>query len=214
MSVLAQVAIDNAKRQYKVNVTDEINRIRDLKCMKHTTKSDKGNEIKAKPSFWKYVSKKVKEQSLIDCNCPMNYLQIALDKIKNGDRPKDSIDNVEFIQIQKGKENDRQLKSIQEAVKKYDDKVKKHNDLVESNVIEEDEEKWEKQQKIIQKDVVDYISGLQVNNKTMQILIGRALSENGMNNKYKRKLLNALYQAHHDVFLSVFKESKYQENSA
>ncbi|AGK97649.1 hypothetical protein [Clostridium pasteurianum] len=208
MSVLAQVAIDNSKRQYAVVVSDEIDRIRDLEYMQRTTTNDKDHEVKARPYFWQYVSKKVKKDSLIWCDCPMNYLQNSLDKIKNADRPKDSIDNTKFIQIQKGKENDRQLNNIQEAIKKYDDKVKKHNDLIADGTIEEDEEKWTKKQTIMQKDVVDYVKGLEIKEKTMQILIGRALSENGMDTKYKKKLLNALYQAHKDTFLTCFIENK------
>jgi GTPase involved in cell partitioning and DNA repair len=144
----------------------------------------------------------------------MNYLQNSLDKIKNGNRPKDSIDNIEFILTMEGKTNDRQVKTIEEKVKKYDDKVKEHHDLIDANVIDDDDEKWEKQQNRMQKDVVDYIRGLTINAKTMQILIYRALSDDGMDSKYKKKILNSLYLAKKETFLSIFKESKYQEKSA
>lgn len=205
MSVLAQCAIDNSKRIYEVDIAKEINRIRNLECMKHTTINSKGNEIKAKPKFWKYISKKVKEDSLIDCNCPMSYLQDVLDEIKVASKYKDTIDNVKFIKVIQGKANDKQINKIEEIIKKYDDEVKAHNDKVADGMIQEDEEKWIEEQEIMQDDVVSHIAGLKLKEKTMQILISKALSKNGMNKKYKRKLLNALYKAHTDLFLSVFK---------
>lgn len=65
LSVLAQVAIDNAKRRFDINLTDEIKRIKkdmDIKTHKY-------------PSFWAIVkkgfNKKNINKSLV---CPMNYL--------------------------------------------------------------------------------------------------------------------------------------------
>jgi len=58
--------------------------------------------------------------------------------------------------------------------------------------------------------LIDYISGIKIKPKTMQILISKALSINGMNSKYKRKLLNGLYQAdikaNRNIFMNCFKQ--------
>lgn len=200
LSVLAQVAIDNAKRAYNVNLGKEITRIRNLDCM-----NVRINNIKAKPSFWQYISKQVKQESLIDVNCPMEHLQEALKDIKNGSTKQNTINNMKFIKTITGKANDKQIKKIEEAIKKYDDAVKKHHDLSAKNVIDEDDEKWEEEQLILQEEVINYISSLKMQPKTMQILVTKALSEGGENNKFKTKLLNSLYKAHTDTFLSVFK---------
>lgn len=61
-SVLAQVAIDNSKRKYEVNISSEIKRIRNLPCMqvkkqviivKDNVKVTK--LVTAKPYFWQFV---------------------------------------------------------------------------------------------------------------------------------------------------------------
>ena len=60
LSVLAQVAIDNAKRMYEIDLNKEIKRISKLKCMQKK-KEVNGKELLAKPYFWQFV-KTVKEK--------------------------------------------------------------------------------------------------------------------------------------------------------
>lgn len=207
MSVIAQCSIDNSKRLYRVDIAKEIKRISELDSMKHTTTNSKDNEIKAKPNFWKYVSSKVNTDSLINCDCPMNYLQDVLDnQIKVASKYKDTVYNIKFLETIPGKANDKQVTRVEEVLKKLDDAVKEHNDKVASGEILEDEDKWNEEQQVMQKDVVKYISGLKLKEKTVSILIAKALSKNGMNKKYKRKLLNALYRSHKELFLNCFKK--------
>lgn len=206
MSVLAQCAIDNSKRKYAVSIRDEIKRISNLKCMNKKVENSKCRKIKAKPYFWQYINQKVNKESLIDCPCPMNFLQKVIDSdVECASKAKDTISSVNFITIIDGKADDRQMARIKEKVKEYDDAVKKHNDMVEGGYINENEERWKVEEQILQKCVVDYISGLKIKPKTMQILISKALSKNGVNSKYKRKLLNSLYQSHREKFMNCFK---------
>lgn len=60
LSVLAQVAIDNAKRMYEIDLNKEINRISKLPCMQKKITVN-GKELLAKPYFWQFV-KTVKEK--------------------------------------------------------------------------------------------------------------------------------------------------------
>lgn len=65
LSVLAQVAIDNAKRRFDINLTDEIKRIKkdlDIKEYKY-------------PVFWSIIKKGFNKKNINrDLVCPMNYL--------------------------------------------------------------------------------------------------------------------------------------------
>jgi len=205
MSVLAQCAIDNAKREYSVDVSKEIRRIANLDCMKRTIKNSKGNTIKAKPMFWQYISKTTKEESLINCSSPMNYIQPALDDIIGGSTTKDAIDNIKFIKLITGKANNKQVAKIEEIVKTFDDIVKEHNIKFTKIVLSKaDQDKWLTKQDILLDNEVKSIGLIVTNPKTMQILIIKALSKGGDSNKFKRKLLNALYLAHKVLFLSIF----------
>ncbi len=65
LSVLAQCAIDNCKRRFDVDVTNEIKRIKedmDIKTHKY-------------PKFWQFIKKGVSLRNINnDLQCPMNYL--------------------------------------------------------------------------------------------------------------------------------------------
>jgi hypothetical protein len=206
MSVIAQCAIDNSKCKYAVSIRSELERISNLECMNKKIKSIKGRDIKAKPKFWEYVSSKTREDSLVECPCPMNFLQDVLDTdVECASKTKDTIPSMNFINIISGKADDRQMAKIEAKIKEYDDAVKRHNDMIEEGYAKEDDKKWKVEEQILQKGVVDYISGLKIKQKTMQILIAKALSKNGMNSKYKRKLLNSLYKSYREKFMNCFK---------
>lgn len=80
LSVLAQVSIDNSKRQYNVDIPSEMARIRALNCLNNIktttikyitpkTKKEKSKEIttkthKAKPLFWQYTNSCVSRKSI------------------------------------------------------------------------------------------------------------------------------------------------------
>ena len=223
MSVLAQCAIDNSKRKYDVKIRSELERISDLKFMDKKVKVTKPNKnggmitktIKAKPLFFIHTSDKINEDSLIDCvdcPCPMNFLQSVIDNdVKSASKSKDTIDSIKFVNIIDGKADKRQMEKIEAKIKGYDDKVKEHYKLISEGVIKDDSEKWKIEEQILQKDLVDFIAGRKLTPKTMQILISKALSINGMNSKYRRKLLNGLYQAdikaNRNIFMNCFKQN-------
>ena len=65
LSVLAQCAIDNAKRKYDVDISQEIQRI----------KNDIQLNINKYPSFWLAIRKNFKKEKInSDLQCPMNYI--------------------------------------------------------------------------------------------------------------------------------------------
>lgn len=75
LSVLAQVAIDNAKRRFDIDLTEEIKRIKkdmDIKAHKY-------------PSFWAIIKKDFNKKNINrNLVCPMNYLHdLNFDKFKS-----------------------------------------------------------------------------------------------------------------------------------
>lgn len=204
MSVLAQCSIDNSKRQYSVNLKEEIDRIRKLECMNITTTNGKGNIVKAKPKFWKYVSSRVKEDSLIWCDCPMNLLQDSLDKIKNGSKNKDTIDIVEFLVKIDGKAKYEQINKVEKIVKGLDDLTKEFYDLVHKGIVDKGDENWKSKIQLAQRGAVEEIKKIKINQKTMSVLVKKAFTDK-KNKKYARKILSLLYKTHKETFISVFK---------
>ena len=75
LSVLAQVAIDNAKRRFDIDLVDEIKNIKndmDLKRNKY-------------PSFWTIIKRGFNKKNVNpNLHCPMNYLyQLEIEKFRN-----------------------------------------------------------------------------------------------------------------------------------
>jgi hypothetical protein len=219
-SVLAQVAIDNAKRQYVVNVQDEIIRINKLECIK---KYD--NKI---PNWMQYIKKDVKKTRLLEpaeCNCTMQYLQKAIDTIKNIINNKGNIEIGTLLVddiASNSKTNYPQIKKIEEIIQKFDKKVKYTNQLAKKYSWKED--KVESEVAPIRDSAISRIVGLKITKETMYYLVKNAIQKTEERNKeknkekisdskkYKRKMLNILYNTHKEMFLSVFKIKKYKNS--
>lgn len=75
LSVLAQIAIDSAKRLFDVDVGNEIKRI----------KKDINVQDNKYPAFWKIINRNFKEKNInYDLSCPMNYLyNLKLDQFRS-----------------------------------------------------------------------------------------------------------------------------------
>lgn len=204
LSVLAQVAIDNSKRKYDINVAKEIKRIRAMKCMKRD-----------KPVFWKYVKKNKdkegkKKEIKIDnsITCPMNYLvDFISDGIKNAstDKPLNILD---FVVKFEGKAKKEQMDKILSIVKGYDDFVKENK-----ATNDEEQEEWFDKLKIEDDETIDKLSKFNINDKTLNMLIVNAIKIDGKNAKYRDKLLNCLYRVNSKEFLKHFGMKKGENNT-
>lgn len=199
LSVLAQVAIDNTKRRYDIDVDKEIKRIRSMKCMK-----------KNKPMFWKYIKKSKdkdgkKKNIKIDKNikCPMNILTEIIGKeIKNASTDK-TTDILDFIVKEEGKAKKEQMDKIINIIKNYDDFVKKSKSSSE----EDDEEYFEKLQ-ITDDETIEQLSRFKITDKTLNMLIINTIKKKNENAKYRDKILNCLYRTNKKEFLKQFKMKK------
>lgn len=108
LSVLAQVAIDNAKRRFDIDLTEEINRI----------KRDMNIKENGYPAFWTVIrkgfnKKRINEQLV----CPMNYIfNIEVGKYRNSTS---TLPISEFFVKYELEEHKRKSKKVEELIQKY-----------------------------------------------------------------------------------------------
>ena len=82
-SVLAQVAIDSAKRNFEIKVSPELKRIRELECMLHEPKYPRFYaDVQELKNRKKSKSKRmeIKSEDIGDFNCPMDILYRIIDE--------------------------------------------------------------------------------------------------------------------------------------
>lgn len=217
-SVLAQCAIDSAKRIYSVNINTELNKIHDMKCMKeHCEEVNEENEegeeevrrVPKVPLFYKenQESRGNKEGNYVvdtTIRCPM---QILYDIIKNDiDRqaPSRTVDidkalywgsdmrkAVTLIKKNKG----RRLKRILSIVKQYSKEVKTFN---------ADEEEYFKKRSMAFSGCMKEIRRYKIDQEFMIYLIHLAFN----NTDICDNLLIVLYNYDKNMFLKSFKETK------
>lgn len=214
-SVLAQCAIDSAKRIYSVNINAELNKIRDMECMKVyceevNEENEEGEEkvrhVQKVPLFYAENQKSSgnkEENYVVDVfKCPM---QLLYDIIKNGiDRQVPSqtadIDKAFYwgsdmrkaatsIKKNKGK----QLKRILNIVKQYSKEVKTFN---------ADEEEYFKKRSMAFSGCMKEIHRYTIDQEFMIYLIHLAFN----NGDICDNLLITLYNYDKNMFLKSFKK--------
>ena len=116
LSVLAQCAIDNAKRTFDINIVDEIERI----------KQDMDIEKNGVPIFWKHVKdykskigdKKFDSAKINrDLKCPMNYLMDL--KFNNSRSNESTLPMSYFFEKFDLQEDRRKCRKVEELIEKY-----------------------------------------------------------------------------------------------
>ena len=108
LSVLAQIAIDSAKRLFDVNVASEIRRI------KKNMNVDKNKY----PAFWKIIRRDFKENNInYDLVCPMNYLyNLKLDQFRSN---QSTIPIEYFFKKFELEKNRKTCKKVEEIIEVY-----------------------------------------------------------------------------------------------
>ena len=108
LSVLAQIAIDSAKRLFDVDVTNEIRRI----------KKDMNVKKNKYPAFWLIIRKDFNEKNINpDLRCPMNYLyNLKLDQFRSSlsTLPMDY-----FFKKYELEKNRKTCKKVEELIENY-----------------------------------------------------------------------------------------------
>ncbi|MDE6852980.1 MAG: hypothetical protein K2J67_10960, partial [Lachnospiraceae bacterium] len=108
LSVLAQVAIDNAKRRYDINLSEEIRHI----------KNDMDIKTHGYPAFWYAIKKNFKKEQINDAlQCPMNYLYHL--NLSEFHQPDSTLPMSHFFQKFPMKNNIRTCRKVEDLIANY-----------------------------------------------------------------------------------------------
>lgn len=108
LSVLAQVAIDNAKRRFDINLTDEIARI----------KKDMNIKENGYPAFWNIIRKDFNKNRINEnLVCPMNYIFDI--KVKDTRQRIGTIPMSNFFVKYEMDDHKRKSRKVEELIQKY-----------------------------------------------------------------------------------------------
>lgn len=199
-SVLAQVAIDSAKRTFDVDVNSELRRLSKLPCMKRA-------DGKKFPKFYADIQKRrkhnysIKESDIGKMNCPMEILcdileDGILDLRHNKDYLSHTYDLSTVFRYKPDRmRNSRQQDKIISIVKEYDREFKKLNALAKG---------YSKKTDVLSDNCMMKLKKYYINKGTMSALINYAFhSDCGIHDR----LLTLLYDKDPDKFLSCFKKN-------
>lgn len=128
LSVLAQVAIDNAKRRYDIDLSNEIKRIKkEMNVQEHKY-----------PKFWKLIRPDIKVKNInYDLECPMNYLyDLELTKFRH-DTP--TIPLSHFFNKFPLEKDRRTSKKVEELISKYSLSLYEYN-IKDFNIFEKNDD--------------------------------------------------------------------------
>ncbi len=203
-SVLAQVAIDSAKRIFDVNVNSELSRINSLPCMqpkdgkKYPVFYAKIQEFKKNG---KKKKKEIKESEIREFNCPMEILaDIIEENVIDLRRHKEFISctcnlNTIFQYKTSRIRDSKQYKKIISIVQEYDKEV---------NKLDMSKKDYSKDVYNLFEDCITKLRNITINKSAMYSLIAYAFTQNG---DIRDRLLTVLYDKDPKKFLDCFKKS-------
>lgn len=203
-SVLAQVAIDSAKRTYDVDVNNELSRLSGLPCMKP-------EDGKKYPMFYakiqdlknsrRKIKKKINEEEIRFFNTPQDILAkiigdgvIDIRKNKEYLLPTYNLSTV-FRYKPDRKRDSKQYKKVISIVWEYDREV---------NKLDSSKSEYSKNVDILFDNCIAKLKNISINSATMSALIAYAFIPNG---DIRDRLLTILYDKDEKTFLSCFKKS-------
>lgn len=205
LSVLAQVAIDNTKRTFDINIMDEINRIK--KSLDVENNKYPAFFLAIRPGF---NSKRINK----DLSCPMNFIyNLQVSKFKDY---RSSLPMSEFFVPHKIGNDRRNSKKVEELIQNYSLKLYEYNSADTSNseeyiILRHDFEK-----------LIDDIKAINISrnyqgmmawliNRAFMITPGVKRNQNTVEsnlNKNRSLLLKVLYTVNPYVFLQCFKTTQ------
>lgn len=197
LSVLAQLAIDSAKRTFDIDIVKEVARFNNAKELNNV----KGKVRSRYPLFFYYIDPTKQLRDYIDC--PMNYLENELLKIKDAQyRHREPYYNYYNNNGYTDTVNYTQLRAIRLTSRKV--------------VSEELKERSEKEPDIlnvisINRDASAFIKRIKINNATMVKMIEIAMNTDSSERSI---ILRLLYHNHKEQFLLQFRDCPKKEKIA
>ena len=230
LSVIAQVAIDGIKREYSVDAQEETNRISKMSCMTMLKYDASGDVYKCDfPEFMRYTRsvsatkngkfrgyEAIKEDTVKlskrinrDLQCPANWVEEELDKIKGSPNTK-TTDELELLVKPESLTdgiNYRQMENIKEL---YQDYLTARAELQKQYDMFDNKLDYYRQLDELFEEFVEQLSKIKLRSqKTMLTLI--KIGMNDYTDLWSRSfqynyiaLLNLLYNSHKKRFMSCF----------
>ncbi|WP_146548784.1 hypothetical protein [Rummeliibacillus suwonensis] len=209
VTIASMLAIDMAKRFYKVNLKDEIERIKKELVEYMPVVNDKNEELVAKPLFFKTIEKKSNNNSNNNTKwgnakyeTPMDYLQLVIKK-EYADRHKNVEVELLLNDVKFRGYNQKQEEITIQFVNDYVNKVKSIN--AKYSNLEDDDDKTEEKYRLladVTEELNEAIGKRKMNNKTVYAIVNHSVEGGKCNSLIK--LFNTLYNTKHDAFMSCF----------
>ncbi len=192
LSVIGQISIDLAKKEFDIDVVNEINRIKRLPCMR-------GKDI---PAFYAATkksrnNKEFNQEKVRLMDCPMDIMADYIEE--NVMKRAESIERLPIRKfLKKGKKSNRyKVKKLLELSEKYNDSVKK----LEKNKDQYPEDgylnlKLQNMNQFLNK------ANMNLDQGTILQLVNYALRDD--NSDVGTTILNFLFKEHHGEFMNCF----------
>ena len=199
LSVIGQISIDLAKKNFDINVVNEINRIKRLSCME----SGLVPRFMANAKKIKNPKKKYSEGTVQRMNCPMDIMAEIIGKETNkypGNR-KERLPVREFFDenILKMKADNRKAERLAQVIQKYNDSMQKIR--TDYGLDEEDEAYFVLKNSVLN-NALHKIGNKNIDQAIVMKLIIEAID--GEYTDVQNTMLNFLYQMAPELFLKCF----------
>lgn len=204
-SVLAQAAIDSAKRMFDINVNSELLRLKNLPCMKPEDEKKYPvfyAKIQEQKNAGKKKKKEIKESEIREFNCPMEILADIIEKnVIDLRKHKELVSftcnlNTVFQYRADRIRDSKQYKKVISIVREYDRKV---------NKLDKNNENYKNDMYNLFDNCMIKLRNLAINRSTMSSLIAYAFTQN---RDVQDRLLTVLYDKDRKKFLECFKKTE------
>lgn len=209
LSVIGQISIDLAKKNFDINVVNEINRIKRLSCME----SGLVARFMADAKKIKNPKKKYSEGTVQRMNCPMDIMAEIIEEetIQYPENRKERLHVRKFFDenILKMKADNRKAKRMAQVIQKYNDSMQK----IRTNYgLDEEDEAYFVLKNSVLNNALHKIGNKNIDQAIVMKLIIEAIE--GEYTVVQNTMLNFLYQMAPELFLKCFvkNEQKVEEN--
>lgn len=188
MNVLSGVSIDLAKREYEIEIDDEIRNMRKSKELR-----------KKKPLFFKFIKSNDIQTTMY--NCPMDYLYQTMSGIKYANHRKNTPFNKLLTDCNIKKADRKQQKKIIDYIEDMCDKIRS---------VYADRHDQKDKEKIVDSIITHYeffIQKLKVSPNSMHALLLKVSEP--QYSKILLKMMVILHRTQKDTFLNAFKKVNY-----
>lgn len=208
LDVMSCIEIDKAKKESVVDSEKELDLIRKSKFISYgeITRDKKKKKAMCRPYFFKFVGVG-KNYKFVKKETPMDYLEQIIDKeIPRQEYKTECIDLIDLLVGKMNHNSDR--KQIQKIFNKINKLSNEINGIWASNMAYEDKIRYTT---IKKEKVVEFMQRLKITNETLNTILFRLSKDyNDKHGNIKKSgllLINVLYMAHKNKFISLFKKS-------